>query len=103
MRTQVSLTEHQLRRLQREAHRRHLSVSAVIRDALDRLLPDEDAQRTGRIDALLAVAGSAASGTGTVARDHDDLLGEVLELRDAHERWYREPFLEALPPEPLPP
>jgi hypothetical protein len=28
------------------------------------------------MDALLAVAGSAASGTGTVARDHDAILAE---------------------------
>ena len=79
IRTQVSLTEDQMRRLRREARRRHVSLAAVIRDAVDRVVPDEDAQRSDRIDALLAAAGSAASGTGSVARDHDAAL--------ADERW----------------
>lgn len=76
IRTQISLTEEQMRRLQREARRRHVSLAAVIRDAVDRIVPDENALRSVRIDALLAAAGSAASGTGTVARDHDAVLGE---------------------------
>jgi predicted transcriptional regulator len=77
IRTQVSLTDDQMRRLRREARRRHVSLAAVIRDAVDRVVPDEDAQRHDRIEALLAVAGSAASGTGLVARDHDaELAGD---------------------------
>ncbi|MBI2777255.1 MAG: ribbon-helix-helix protein, CopG family [Chloroflexi bacterium] len=79
IRTQVSLTEDQMRRLRLEARRRHVSLAAVIRDALDRVVPDEDAQRLERIEALLAQAGTAASGTGTVARDHDAVL--------AGDRW----------------
>jgi hypothetical protein len=75
IRTQVSLTEDQMRRLRREARRRHVSLAAVIRDAVDRVVPDEDARRAARIDALLAAAGSTASGSGTVARDHDAVLG----------------------------
>jgi hypothetical protein len=77
IRTQVSLTEDQMQRLRREARRRHVSLAAVIRDAVDRVVPDEDAQRRDRVDILLAAAGSAASGTGTVARDHDaELAGD---------------------------
>jgi hypothetical protein len=64
-----------MRRLRREARRRHVSMAAIIRDAVDRVVPDEDARRRDRIDALLATAGSAASGTGQVARDHDAELG----------------------------
>lgn len=79
IRTQVSLTEEQMRRLRREARRRHVSLAAVIRDAVDRVVPDEDAQRRERIDTLLAAAGSAASGTGSVAREHDEVL--------AGDRW----------------
>ncbi len=74
IRTQVSLTEEQMRRLRREALRRHMSLASIIRDAVDQVVPDEDVQRRERIDALLAVAGSAASGTGSVAREHDDVL-----------------------------
>jgi hypothetical protein len=71
IRTQVSLTDEQMRRLRREASRRHISLAAVIRDAVDRVVPDPDAIRQDRIEMLLSAAGSAASGTGLVARDHD--------------------------------
>jgi hypothetical protein len=79
IRTQISLTEDQMRRLRREARRRHVSLAAVVRDAVDRVVPDEDTLHAERVATLLAAAGSAASGTGTVARDHDDVL--------AGERW----------------
>lgn len=79
IRTQVSLTDEQMRRLRAEAHRRHVSLAAVVRDAVDRVVPDEDDRRARRIETLLAAAGSAASGTGTVAREHDAVL--------ADERW----------------
>lgn len=79
IRTQISLTEDQMRRLRREARSRRVSLASVIRDAVDRVVPDEDAARRGRIDALLAAAGSAASGSGSVARDHDAVL--------AGDRW----------------
>ena len=77
IRTQISLTDDQMRRLRREARRRHVSLAAVVRDAVDRIVPDEDDERRSRIDTLLAAAGSAASGTGLVARDHDvELAGD---------------------------
>jgi len=79
IRTQISLTDEQLRRLRQEARRRHVSLATVIRDAVDRVVPDEERLRMERIEALLGVAGSAASGTGTVARDHDEVL--------AGDRW----------------
>ncbi len=56
-----------------------MSVAAVIRDAVDRVVPDDDARQGDRIDRLLAAAGSGASGTGSVARDHDAVL--------AGDRW----------------
>ena len=79
IRTQVSLTEEQMRRLRREARRRHVSLAASVRDAVDQVVPDEDSARSDRIDALLEIAGSAASGAGDVAREHDEVL--------AGERW----------------
>ena len=75
IRTQISLTEAQMQRLRAEARRRHVSLAAVIRDAVDRVVPDENARQRDRIDRLLAAAGSAASGTGSIARDHDAVLG----------------------------
>lgn len=74
IRTQISLTEEQMRRLRREARRRHVSLAAIVRDAVDQVVPDEDDSRSDRIDDLLQVAGSAASGTGDVAREHDEVL-----------------------------
>ena len=79
IRTQISLTEDQMRRLRREAISRHVSLAAVIRDAVDRVVPDEDARRLDLVETLLAAAGIAASGTGSVARDHDTVL--------AGDRW----------------
>jgi hypothetical protein len=74
IRTQISLTEEQMRRLRREARRRRVSLAAVIRDAVDQVVPDEDAARRERVETLLATAGMASSGTGSVARDHDAAL-----------------------------
>jgi hypothetical protein len=68
-----------MRRLRAEARRRHVSIAALLRDAVERTIPDEAEVRGRRIDALLSAAGSVASGTGTVARDHDDVL--------AGDRW----------------
>ena len=68
-----------MRRLRRAALSRHVSLAAVIRDAVDRVVPDEDARRLDRVETLLAAAGTAASGTGSVARDHDAVL--------AGDRW----------------
>jgi uncharacterized protein YigA (DUF484 family) len=76
IRTQVSLTEAQMQRLRREAHRRNVSLAAIVREAVDRAVPYEDVARSARVEALLGVAGAAASGSGTVAREHDELLAD---------------------------
>jgi hypothetical protein len=74
IRTQVSLTEEQMARLRREARRRGISLAAVVREAVDRSVPDDDAARVDRLARALRAAGSVASGTGDVATAHDDLL-----------------------------
>lgn len=76
IRTQISLTADQMRRLRAEARRRNTSLASVVRDALDRTVPDESELQTRRMDTLLAAAGSASSRTGTVAREHDEALAE---------------------------
>jgi hypothetical protein len=75
IRTQISLTEDQMGRLRREARRRHVSLAAVVRDAVDRFVPDEDAERNRLIDDLLSVAGTL-KGARYVAENHDEILGE---------------------------
>ena len=74
-RTQVSLTEDQMQRLRREARRRKVSIAAVVRDAVDQVVPDDDVRRHAAIETLLGAAGSVSSGSGTVAGDHDAVLG----------------------------
>jgi hypothetical protein len=76
IRTQISLTEDQMGRLRREAHRRHVSLAAVVRDAVDRFVPDEDAERNRLIDNLLSVAGTV-EGALEAAENHDAILGEL--------------------------
>ena len=75
VRTQISLTEDQMGRLRREARRRHVSLAAVVRDAVDRFVPDEDVERNRLIDALLSVSGTI-KGARHVAENHDEILGE---------------------------
>ncbi len=79
IRTQVSLTDEQMARLRREAHRRGVSLAAVVRDAVDRSVPDDEAARVDRLERALRAAGSVASGSGDVAGGHDDVL--------SGERW----------------
>jgi hypothetical protein len=66
-------------RLRREARRRGVSLAAVIRDAVDRSVPDDEAARVDRLELALRAAGSVASGSGDVAGSHDDVL--------SGERW----------------
>jgi hypothetical protein len=54
-RLQILLDEGRFRRLAREADRRHTSVAAVIRDAIDEVLPAaHDVRRRGAVAAILA-------------------------------------------------
>lgn len=71
IRTQISLTEEQHRRLRSEAERRGVSMAAVIREAVDRLLRE----RGDRRERLASAAGVADSGLGDLAERHDDYLG----------------------------
>jgi hypothetical protein len=76
IRTQISLTEEQMRRLRAEARRRKVPIAEVVRDAVDQVVPPEGAARDSRFERFLAIAGSAHSGTGDVATRHDEILGE---------------------------
>jgi predicted DNA-binding protein len=74
-RTQISLTEEQARRLSGLARRRHTSMAALIRDAVDRSYPP-----AGRTDyrwaKALAAVGGFRSGSSNVSAEHDRELGE---------------------------
>jgi hypothetical protein len=76
IRTQISLTEDQMRRLRAEARRRQVPIAAVVRDAVDLVVPADPGDRAARFRRALAAAGRFHSGTGDVAARHDDIAGE---------------------------
>jgi metal-responsive CopG/Arc/MetJ family transcriptional regulator len=78
IRTQISLTEEQARRLQRVAAQRGVSMAAVIRDAVDAAVVDEgDVDRRERIRRALEVIGKYRSDGANVSENHDEFLAEI--------------------------
>jgi hypothetical protein len=73
IRTQISLTAEQMARARAEARRRGVSVAALVRDALERLL-HEGSDRELRERATLSVGGFH-SGRQDISERHDDALG----------------------------
>ncbi len=76
IRTQISLTEDQMRRLRRVASERGTSIAALVRDAVDRTVPDEAQDLLERQQRAFALAGAFASGHSDTAERHDDVLAE---------------------------
>lgn len=74
VRTQITLTEAQHRRLLRVARSRGVSMAEVIRQAVDTAVPDEDAELRRRWERAMAVIGAFESAPENVARDHDEFL-----------------------------
>jgi hypothetical protein len=72
----IGLTDSQHARLGREAARRHQSVGALVREAVDATFPDElEARRAARRRSLLSL-GAFDSGRTDISERHDELLGE---------------------------
>lgn len=76
IRTQISLSEDQLRRLRRAARERGTSMAAVIRDAVERSIPDEDVERLARQRRAFGLAGAFDSGHPDTAQRHDEVLAD---------------------------
>jgi Arc/MetJ-type ribon-helix-helix transcriptional regulator len=76
VRTQVQLSEEQAESLRRLAAERRKSIAAVIREAVDLLLGEDD--RKARIERALAVGGRYSSGTGDVSEKHDEYFAEAV-------------------------
>jgi hypothetical protein len=72
----IGLTDSQHQRLGREAARRHVSVGALVRAAVDACYPDELAARRAARVRSLRVVGTFDSGRSDVSERHDELLGE---------------------------
>ena len=76
IRTQVSLTPDQMRRLRAEARRRKVPIAEVVRDAIDRVVPSDPGDARAHRTRLLAAAGRFHSGSGDLAARHDEIAGE---------------------------
>ena len=72
----IGLTDSQHARLGRESARRHVSVGALVREAVDTTFPEElEARRNARLQSI-AVLGAFDSGRSDISERHDELLGE---------------------------
>lgn len=69
IRTQISLTDDQMRRLKAEARRRGISLAALVREAVDARLPADDWQDRKR--RALEVVGRYDSGRTDISEHHD--------------------------------
>lgn len=76
IRTQISLTDDQMRRLRAEARRRRVPIAQVVREAVDRAVPADPGERETRFRRAVTVAGQFDSGTGDLATRHDEIAGE---------------------------
>jgi hypothetical protein len=76
IRTQISLTEKQMSSLRRVASARGVSIAAVIREAVDRSVPDEAADRLARQERAFGHAASFSSGHRDTSERHDEVLAE---------------------------
>jgi hypothetical protein len=78
IRTQVQLTEEQLRRLKRLAADRDVSIAELVRNGVDTILDTaESGSQTDRARRALAALGRFRSGRFDVAREHDRYLAEA--------------------------
>jgi len=77
IRTQISLTEDQMRRLRAEARRRGVPIAAVVREAVERAVPVDPGQQRALLRRAMAVIGRFDSGSGDVSARHDEIAGET--------------------------
>jgi hypothetical protein len=80
IRTQIQLTEKQMSTLKELAHVRGISVAALIRESIDRLVQSpEVTSREERIQRALSMIGKYHSGRPeqNVSENHDDYLTEI--------------------------
>jgi hypothetical protein len=76
VRTQISLTEGQMRRLRAEARRRRVPIAAIVRDAVDRAVPADPGDRRALFQRAISAVGRFDSGSGDVSARHDEIAGD---------------------------
>jgi plasmid stability protein len=74
IRTQIQLTEDQARQLKRIAAERGISVSAVVREAVEKAVAVDDVP--AKRERALAAVGKFRSGKKDISTDHDRFLSE---------------------------
>jgi hypothetical protein len=74
VRTQVQLEEQEYEWLKREAYRRRSSVSAVLREAVDRMAGTRKVKSKVDISKAIAFVGKGHCGKRDVSIHHDDYL-----------------------------
>jgi len=72
----IGLTDSQHARLGREAARRHVSVGALVREAVDAAFPEELEARRAARHRSFPVLGAFDSGRSDISERHDDVLAE---------------------------
>ncbi len=79
IRTQIRLTDEQVRRVKRLAVERQVSMATVIREGVDLLLRSAETAATDdeRIERAISVVGQFRSGGGDGATQHDAHLQEA--------------------------
>ena len=86
VRKQIQFTRRQANALGREAARRKVSESELVREAVDRLIRAEPAARDEAWDRILSLSGKFRSGLHDLSVEHDryyadDLWEEIQEKR----------------------
>jgi hypothetical protein len=82
VRMQIQFTEEQAEALKRVAAQREMSIAALTREAVDRLLVENgDATSEAGRAAALAIMGSFESDRSDVARNHDRYLADAFGQR----------------------
>ncbi len=78
VRTQIQLTEEQARTLKRLAAERNVSMAALVREAVERLVEQDD--RAAKWERALRAVGKFRDREGArdVARRHDDYFVEAI-------------------------
>lgn len=76
VRTQVSLTDEQMRRLRAEARRRRMPIAAIVREAVDRAVPADPGERRAQFQRALSAVGRFDSGSGDASARHDEIAGD---------------------------
>ncbi len=80
-RTQIQLTEDQMRRVRALAQKERVSIAEVIRRAVVRMLEESDQEQRWRKERALGAVGRFASGLTDVSRRHDTYLEDAFDPR----------------------